>query len=123
MKKLTCIIVDDQSFCISLLSNHVMRFEDLILLHSFIDPCSAMDYLLNQEGTDILFTDVEMDDISGITLAEAVEDKVKHIVFVTSHSKYELQPNLRKQWHYLSKPTSFINFQELFRYLQSKNEY
>jgi two-component SAPR family response regulator len=119
MKQLSCIIVDDHSFAISLLESHIQKFSELILLKTFKDPTLAKQYLDQNEDIDILFTDVDMPKMSGIELAEEVVDRVGHIVFVTSHFEHQLKPKLHKKWHYLFKPTSLENFREVFHALQS----
>ena len=113
MKTLTCIVVDDQSFAINLLKDHISKTEELKLISTFTNPLAVKTYLSNNDGIDILFTDVDMPDISGIELAEKVYSKIKHLVFVTSHFKKDIQPNIDGRWYYLSKPTGFEIFKKV----------
>lgn len=120
MKVLTCIIVDDHPFAITLLKNYVTKFSELKLLDTFTDPILAQKYIEDHEGIDILFTDVNMPKMSGIELVESIDSKVKHVVFVTSHFRHELSPKMVGKWHYLFKPSSLENFREVFLELQSE---
>lgn len=113
MKKFSCIIVDDESFSIKHLTQHVRAFEKLSLLETFTDPEIALQYILGHNEIDILFTDVDMPNLLGIELAEAVQQNVKHIVFVTSNLKSQIHPTKINKWHYLGKPASFENFKKI----------
>lgn len=119
MRELTCIIVDDHSFAITLLKGYVTKFSELKLLDTFTDPALARTYIDEHKGIDILFTDVDMPNISGIELVESIYTKVNHVVFVTSHFKHELRPKVVGKWHYLFKPSSLENFREVFLEIQS----
>jgi two-component SAPR family response regulator len=119
MKELTCVAVDDQSFAISLLTDHIKTFPELNLLATFTDPLSAKDFILKNDSIDILFSDVDMPGISGIELVQSVYSRVKHIVFVTSHLRYKLNPKIDSRWHYLHKPTSLRDFEKVFLEIRS----
>ncbi|RZJ85071.1 MAG: response regulator [Chryseobacterium sp.] len=113
----SCIIVDDESFSVRLLKEYVNNSEQLVLMQTFTDPQLAMDYIFDNHQVDILFSDLQMPNLSGIELAEAVQQKVKHIVFVTSSLKLQIQaPNIPK-WHYLGKPASFEDFRKMLHVL------
>lgn len=113
----SCIIVDDESFSVRLLKEYVKNPEQLVLMQTFNDPQLAMDYILDNHQVDILFSDLEMPNLSGIELAEAVQQKVKHIVFVTSSLKLQIQAPKITKWHYLGKPVSFDDFRKMLNSL------
>ncbi|AZI24154.1 response regulator [Pedobacter sp. G11] len=120
MRELTCIIVDDHSFAITLLKAYLTQFSELKLLDTFTDPVLARTYINEHKGIDILFTDVEMPKISGIELVESISTKVNHVVFVTSRFRHELRPKMVGKWHYLFKPSRLEEFREVFLEIQSE---
>ena len=54
MKKLKCIIVDDEFLAISLLSRYVENIPFLELVFSSENPISAMEFIQNNEADLIL---------------------------------------------------------------------
>lgn len=121
MSKLSCIIVDDESFNIRFISDHISKCSELILLKTFSNPLQAKFFLDEDKGVDILFTDVDMPHLDGINLAEFIQYKVRHIVFITSHFKRDLMPQLNKPWYYLAKPVSLASFKQTLNEILDQN--
>lgn len=115
MNKFSCIVVDDESFNIRLISDHISKCGQLHLLQSFSNPLEARDFLDRANDVDILFTDVDMPQLDGISFAENIQHRVGHIVFITSHFKRDLKPYLDKPWYYLAKPVSLDRFIQLMK--------
>ena len=121
-KTLHCIIVDDQRFAIENLQEEIAKFPQIKIRATFLDPLAAMEYLLTQEDIDILFSDIDMPRLSGIQLAEKVRKYVRHLVFVTSHLKFELKPDNVGDWHYLHKPIRSRHLERIIDDIQSANK-
>lgn len=71
---------------------------------------------------DIVFLDIEMPEIDGITLARklrATSDSV-FIVFLTSHIEYALEGYEVNALRYLTKPADPNKVKEIIRYVQDK---
>ena len=71
---------------------------------------------------DIVFLDIEMPEIDGITLARklrAASDSV-FIVFLTSHIEYALEGYEVNALRYLTKPADPNKVKEIIRYVQDK---
>ncbi len=75
-----------------------------------------------QNHYDLLFLDIEMPAIDGITLARtlrSLSDKV-YIVFLTSHVEYALEGYEVNALRYLTKPVDIDKLKEVLRYVQEK---
>ena len=79
-KKLKCIVVDDDSFAVEVMKDNFRNSAYGELTHSFLSSkkflaaAPTIDY-------DIIFLDISMPDIDGLSVARQVSDK--HVVFVT----------------------------------------
>ncbi len=110
MKKFTCLIVDDQKEAVELIENHVKKIDSLELVLATIDPLEAIS-LLDKHKVDIIFSDIEMPEISGIEFIESLKEKwgndMPKIVFVTGYDNYALEGYEHGIVDYLMKPVSF----------------
>ena len=71
---------------------------------------------------DLLFLDIEMPKVDGITLAKslrAISEKV-FIVFLTSHVEYAIEGYEVNALRYLTKPVDIEKLKEVIRYVQEK---
>lgn len=71
---------------------------------------------------DLVFLDIEMPGIDGITLAKrlrAISENV-HIVFLTSHIEYALEGYEVNALRYLVKPVDMNKLNEVLKYVQDK---
>lgn len=110
MKKLKCIIVDDEFLAISLLSRYVEKIPFLELVFSSENPISAMEFIQNNEA-DLIFLDIQMPELSGINFMKIVGDKLKYIL-TTAYSEYALEGYEHNVIDYLLKPISFERFEK-----------
>ena len=75
-----------------------------------------------KEPFDLVFLDIEMPGIDGITLAKrlrAISENV-HIVFLTSHIEYALEGYEVNALRYLVKPVDMNKLGEVLKYVQDK---
>ena len=69
---ITCLIVEDEPLARSLLEQYVQKVPSLQLLQSCASPLDAMEFLRNH-AVDILFLDIQMPEITGITLLKILQ--------------------------------------------------
>lgn len=82
-----CIIVDDEAHCIESLSHLINQFpKKLLLLETFTEAETALTYL-EQNPVDLIFTDIQLLDMSGLEFVERLSDKVK-VIFTTAHKDF-----------------------------------
>ncbi len=104
----TCIIVEDEPLARSLLENYIQKVPYLNLIQSFSDPLKALEYL-RENSVDILFSDIQMPEITGITLLKVLQKKPL-IILTTAYSEYALEGYELDVLDYLLKPITFERF-------------
>ena len=90
-------------------------------IDTFPDGSSLYEAFL-KNPFDLVFLDIEMPGIDGITLAKrlrAISENV-HIVFLTSHIEYALEGYEVNALRYLVKPVDMNKLNEVLKYVQDK---
>lgn len=110
MRRIKCIVVDDEPLAIQLLENYVMKIPFLELVFSSENPILALEYIQKNEA-DLIFLDIQMPELSGINFMKIVGDKLKYIL-TTAYSEYALEGYEHNVIDYLLKPISFGRFEK-----------
>jgi DNA-binding LytR/AlgR family response regulator len=108
MRKIKCVIVDDEPLAISLLESYVSKIPFLELVFSAENPILALEYIQNNES-DLIFLDIQMPELTGINFMKIVGGKQKYIL-TTAYSEYALEGYEHNVVDYLLKPISFDRF-------------
>ncbi|MDQ0783571.1 LytTR family DNA-binding domain-containing protein [Chryseobacterium sp. W4I1] len=108
MKKIKCVIVDDEPLAISLLESYVSKISFLELVFSSENPILALEYIQNNES-DLIFLDIQMPELTGINFMKIVGGKQKYVL-TTAYSEYALQGYEHNVVDYLLKPISYDRF-------------
>lgn len=106
--KYKVLIVDDEEPARELLVNYAGKLADLEVVASLPDAIVAKK-LLSEKTVDILLTDIQMDDLTGIELLQILKDPPLTI-FTTAYSEYALDGFALDVVDYLVKPISFQRF-------------
>ncbi|WP_272151257.1 LytR/AlgR family response regulator transcription factor [Tenacibaculum aiptasiae] len=99
------IIIDDEPDAIEVLKFHLNNIPFMELKATFRDPIDALDYL-QKHTVDLLFLDINMPKLSGISFPKLLE-KPPLIIFTTAYSEYALESYELKAIDYLLKPITF----------------
>ena len=110
MKRIKCIVVDDEPLAVSLLGSYVEKIPFFELIFSTENPIEALEYIRKNEA-DLIFLDIQMSELSGINFMKIVGDKLKYIL-TTAYSEYALEGYEHNVIDYLLKPISFDRFQK-----------
>ena len=86
---ITCLIVEDEPLARSLLEQYVQKVPSLQLLQSCASPLAAMEFLRGH-AVDVLFLDIQMPEITGITLLKILHKKPL-VILTTAYSEYALE--------------------------------
>lgn len=106
--KLSCIVVDDEPLAIKQMAEYVSKVPFLELKGTFQRGLDAIMYLKSNK-TDILFLDIQMDDINGIQLLKSVKD-LPSVILTTAYDQYAIEGYSLEVSDYLLKPISFERF-------------
>ncbi len=122
-RKIKCIAVDDEPFALKIIEDFCARIPSVELLHCFNNPVEAHHYLQIHKP-DVVFLDIRMPDISGIKLAETIQE-LPFVIFTTAHAGYAVKSYNLDAIDYLLKPFDFERFykavQKARAHLQLKN--
>lgn len=102
------IIVDDEPKAISLLQQYLEHFPDIQVAGSFRNGLKALSFL-NSERVDIIFLDVNMPHISGMSIAKLIDQQIR-IVFTTAYAEYAVESYELAAVDYLLKPITLERF-------------
>lgn len=106
--KLTCCVVEDEPLARGLLEAYIAKVPHLQLAGSFGNPMQALDFL-RQHPVDVLFSDIQMPEITGLTLLRLLPGKPL-VVLTTAYQEYALEGYELEVADYLLKPVSLERF-------------
>lgn len=104
----TCLIVEDEPLARNLLTEYVKKVPFLNLVKACSNPMEALE-VLRTNAIDILFLDIQMPEITGITLLKILQKKPM-VILTTAYSEYALESYELDVVDYLLKPITFDRF-------------
>lgn len=117
-KLINCIIVDDEPVAREILENHLGKIAGIHIVGSCKNAVEAFN-LINLHTIDLVFLDINMPEISGLSFARSINKNIK-IIFTTAYREYAIDGFDLRAVDYLLKPISFERiFQAINKY---KNE-
>lgn len=121
---LTCIAIDDEPLALQLMKQYAAKTPQLRLLHLFDEVTSAQKFL-KETPVDLLFTDINMPDVSGTELVRTLPHKPL-VIFTTAYKNFAYEGFELEAVDYLLKPFSFTRFEKAVTkavdYYQHKNK-
>lgn len=107
-KKIRCAVVDDEPLAAALIASYVRRTPFLELVAEINDSSEALALALGG-GIDLMFLDIHMPHMDGMTLASRLPQSTR-VVFTTAYSDHALEGYSVNALHYLLKPVSYEEF-------------
>lgn len=114
-EKINCLIVDDEPVAREILENHLSKLNTFEVVASCKSAIEAFNQI-NAHAIDLIFLDINMPEISGLSFARSINKNIK-LIFTTAYREYAVDGFDLKAVDYLLKPISFE------RLLQSVNKY
>lgn len=108
MSKIKCIAVDDEPLALQQMKSFISKIDFLELSHLFGNAVDALSYI-KQNNIDLVFLDIEMEDLSGIEMLQSMK-KNPFVILTTAYNQYALQGYELQVTDYLLKPISFQRF-------------
>ncbi|MCR8561194.1 LytTR family DNA-binding domain-containing protein [Mucilaginibacter sp. BJC16-A38] len=121
MKKIRCLLVDDEPLAISLLQKHVGQLDFLEVTGTCPNALKALEVLKNK-NVDLMFLDIRMPAISGIDFLKTLRYPPK-VIITTAYREYALEGYDLDIVDYLLKPITFDRFfKAIERYLRQDKQ-
>lgn len=118
MIKLKCVLADDEPIARQILEKYIGEMASLELVASCKNAFEVMD-VLQSHAVDILFLDINMPKLSGISLLKTM-DKRPDVIITTAYSEYAVDGFELAVTDYLLKPFSFERFLKAVMKVQHK---
>jgi len=106
--KVTCMIVDDEPMAREIISSFVGKIHNLELVATCKNVSEAFS-VLQKESIQLIFLDINMPEISGLSLAKSIQHK-SQVIFTTAYREYAIEGFDLQAVDYLLKPISFDRF-------------
>ncbi|WP_411766948.1 LytR/AlgR family response regulator transcription factor [Winogradskyella sp. A3E31] len=104
-KPISCIIVDDEAIAREVISTHLKKLNTIEIVAECSNAIEALA-VINKEKVDLIFLDIHMPEISGISFAKSINTDIK-IIFTTAFRDYAIEGFELRAVDYLLKPISF----------------
>jgi len=106
--KINCIAIDDEPLALDIIRDYCSRVPFLDLEKTFDNALDSIEYIRNH-NLDLIFLDIQMEELSGIQLMYALKQR-PYVIFTTAYDSYALQGFELDVMDYLLKPISFERF-------------
>ena len=103
-----CLIVDDEEMAVKVIENHISHIDGLEISGVCYNAMDAFAFLQREE-VDLLFLDIQMPKMSGLTLLKSLTYK-PHVILTTAHREFALEGFELDVVDYLLKPISLDRF-------------
>lgn len=114
MKNLQCIIADDEPIARQILENYIQAIPNLEIIESCKNAFEVLE-ILQTKTVDILFLDINMPKLSGLSLLKTIQQKPS-VIITTAYPEFAIEGFELSVTDYLLKPFS------LERFLQAVNK-
>jgi two-component system, LytTR family, response regulator len=108
MHKYPCIIIEDEPLALERTKDFVLKTPFLNLCATFDNALTGLNYL-NTHPVDVLFLDINMDELTGVELLESTKITAQ-VIITTAYQEYALKGYELNVTDYLLKPFSFQRF-------------
>ncbi|HEY5464963.1 MAG TPA: LytTR family DNA-binding domain-containing protein [Hanamia sp.] len=108
MKKIICLLVDDEPPALEVLKSYIASVSSLELAGTCNDAVEALN-VLREQTIDLLFLDIQMPHLLGTDLIRTLKNPPK-VIFTTAYRKFAVEGFELDAVDYLLKPISFERF-------------
>ena len=97
-----CIAIDDEPLALRQISGYIGKIPFLELVATFRSAVAAQEWL-KENGTDLIFVDINMPDMTGVEFVQSLE-KPAMVIFTTAYAEYAIEGYKLEAIDYLLKP-------------------
>lgn len=120
MNQHNCIIIEDEPLALERTKNFVEKIPFLHLSATFDNALTGLAYLKSNK-VDILFLDINMDELTGVELLESSKID-SQVIITTAYQEYALKGYELDVTDYLLKPFTFHRFLQAVNKAQTNLE-
>lgn len=106
--EINCIAIDDEPLAIAKLEGFTGKFPNLKLIRTFDNAIEAIGWL-KENSIDLIFLDIQMEQLTGIQFLEATGTNSR-IIITSAYDSYAIKGFELNVTDYLLKPYSFQRF-------------
>lgn len=106
--QINCIAIDDEPLALSKLEGFISKVPDLKLIRTFDNAVEAIGWL-KENSVDLIFLDIQMEQLTGIQFLEAT-GSTSRVIITTAYDQYAIRGFELNVTDYLLKPFSFQRF-------------
>lgn len=107
---ISCLIVDDEAMAREIIATHLSKIDNIHIVATCSNAMEAFHHI-SHENIDLVFLDINMPQISGISFAKSINSAIK-VIFTTAYRDYAVEGFELKAVDYLLKPISFERLQK-----------
>jgi two-component system LytT family response regulator len=112
MKKLKCVIVDDEPRNVELLSYYINKYCPELEIEGEFSRRKLAESYLKDNSVDVLFLDIVLDEGSGFDLLDNIDYSDIHVVMCTAHGEFALKAIQYEVVDYLLKPVEIQDLKD-----------
>ena len=102
---IACMIVDDETIAREVIATHLAKIPTVNIVASCNSAIEAFNFLREQH-IDLIFLDINMPEMSGISFAKSINSNIK-VIFTTAYRDFAVEGFELQAVDYLLKPISF----------------
>jgi DNA-binding LytR/AlgR family response regulator len=106
---LSCILIDDEPLALNLLEDYVNTTPFLKLTAKCSSAIAAIE-ILEKEAVDLIFTDIQMPNLTGMEFSKLILNNKAKIIFTTAFKEFAVESYKVNTIDYLVKPISYPEF-------------
>jgi DNA-binding LytR/AlgR family response regulator len=106
---LTCYLIDDEYHALEVLGEYIRQTPGLELIGQTTNPLTGLNAVTGADAPDLTFLDVDMPELSGLTLAGLINHHTT-VIFTTAHREYAADAFEKDAADYLLKPIFYERF-------------
>jgi len=119
METIKSLIVDDEPVARDVLKRHLAKIDSVEVVASCKNAVEAFSHINNQR-IDLIFLDIKMPEISGLSFAKSINKNIK-IIFTTAYREYAVDGFDLQAVDYLVKPISFERLLQSIQKFHNEN--
>lgn len=108
MKKINCLVVDNDPEALEILENYIIKIPFLNLLRTCEKAIEAME-IIEKEKVDLLFLEINLSEINGFQMLQSIKASPA-VIFTTACKEYAVDGYEYNTVDFLLKPFNFERF-------------